>query len=43
MSTDGTSRHREQRNFKPRWGVVLAALSATANVLRLLRESLIHH
>lgn len=43
MSPDGTSRQREQRNLKPRWGVVLAVVSATANIFRLLREFLIHH
>ncbi len=40
---DSTSRQREQHNPKPRWGVVLAAVSAAANVFRLLRELLIHH
>ena len=43
MSPDGTSRQREQSKLKPRCGVVLAAVSATANVFRLLRELLIHH
>ncbi|MEV8457682.1 hypothetical protein AB0467_34410 [Streptomyces sp. NPDC052095] len=43
MSPDGTSRHRAQRNSKPRWGMGLAAVSAAANIFRLLRELLIHH
>ncbi|MCX4559562.1 hypothetical protein OHA02_25645 [Streptomyces phaeochromogenes] len=43
MLPDGTSRQKEKRNSKPRWGVVLAAVSATANVFRLLRELVIHH
>ncbi|MGW0016502.1 hypothetical protein [Streptomyces tendae] len=43
MSPDGTSQHREQRNSKLRLGALLAAVSATANVFRLLRELLIHH
>ncbi|MFJ9817490.1 hypothetical protein ACIRU3_19920 [Streptomyces sp. NPDC101151] len=43
MAPDGTSRQREQDTLRPRWGVLLAAVSATANVFRLLRELLIHH
>lgn len=43
MFPDGTSRQREQHNSKPRLGMVLAAVSAAANVFRLLRELLTHH
>lgn len=43
MLPDGTARQGQKRNSKPRWGVILAAVSATANVFRLLREILIHH
>ncbi|MFC9679660.1 hypothetical protein [Streptomyces sp. NPDC056948] len=43
MVPDGTSRKTEQRKSTSRWGVLLAAVSAAANVFRLLRELLIHH
>ncbi|MCX5151627.1 hypothetical protein OHB36_33555 [Streptomyces sp. NBC_00320] len=43
MFSDGTSRQQEPHKSKTRWGLVLAAVSATANVFRLLRELLIHH
>ncbi|MEU6732882.1 hypothetical protein [Streptomyces physcomitrii] len=42
MSPDRTSRPRGRPNPKPRLSVLLAAVSAAANILRLLREFLIH-
>jgi hypothetical protein len=39
VSSDGTPQQSKQRT---KWAVVLAAVSATANVLRLVREFLTH-
>jgi hypothetical protein len=40
---EGTWRQKEQHDRRPRWSVILAAVSAGANVVRLMRELLIHH